>query len=227
MAAKRFVHSFSATKKFKQCPRIFYEDRVLRKFPFVKGEAAIRGDEVHAALANFIGKSIMIPEQYRDLLLDYATSLKQRPGKKFVEIKLGVRKDFTPCGYFDDDVYLRVIIDYCNVSPDGTEILVVDHKTGKDGYPDVDQLRDNAVVLFAHYPKAQIVKGLLAFLDHDTNAPAEFHRDYLEDYQDQVLQDCSEIDLALLEQDFPYQPGPLCPWCPKTDCKHWSPPKKK
>lgn len=223
---KKFVHSFSATKKFLQCPRIFYEDRVLRKFPFVKGAAAIRGDEIHLALANFIGKSIVIPEQYRELLEGVARAAKAKPGKKLVEYKVGVRKDFSPCGFFDEGVYTRCIIDYVNISPDGETVTVIDWKTGKDGYPDVDQLRDNAVVLFAHYPKAQVVKGLLAFLDHDTNAPAEFHRDYLSDYQDQVMEICSEIDLALVNKDFPYQPGPLCPWCPKTDCKHWSPPRK-
>lgn len=224
---KKFVHSFSATKKFKQCRRIFHLDRVERRFPFVKGEAAKRGDEIHDALANFIGKSIVIPKKHRELLQEYAVALKSRPGKKHVETKLGVRKDFTPCGYFDADVYMRVIIDYVNVSPDGLKILVVDHKTGKDGYPDVDQLRDNAVVLFAHFPEAEEVHGLLAFLDHDTNAPAEFHREFLEDYQNQVLEDCAEIDVALATGDFPPTKGPLCPWCPHTKCEFWSPPPNR
>lgn len=224
---KKFVHSFSATKKFKQCRRIFHLDRVERRFPFIKGEAAKRGDEVHSALANFIGKSIVIPKKWQDLLLDYAKALKARAGKKHVEIKLGVRKDFTPCGYFDSDVYMRVIIDYVNEAPDGESLLVVDHKTGKDGYPDVDQLRDNAVVLFAHYPKAEEINGLLTFLDHDTSATAEFHRDFLEDYQNQVLEDCAEIDTALAKGEFPPSRGPLCPWCPHTECEFWSPPRNK
>lgn len=547
MSSKPFVHSFSATKKFKQCRRIFHEDRVLRKYPFVQGESAKRGDAVHLALSNFIGRSIVLPAEWKAELEDYAKALKGRAGVKKVEMRLGIRKDFTPCDYFDKDVYARCIIDYFNLNTAGDTVLLVDHKglaldtllptpdgfttmggvavgdyllggngkparvtlksdvkntrcyrvtfqsgasvvcdeehlwnvvsggeiltvpveklhqhrsipvtapiapgthvalpvtpytlglwlsdgrsmggeickpypevwqnvadegwelgadssragrattrvvlglvgslraagvlnnkhipdayfrapledrlalmrglidgdgsinrhrrqyvfsncnerlakdvahlartlgipsrvhpqlttgfgktvrvyqttftakapyelctikhkkealhaivwpertqlvrnavtrveeipsvptqcvsvdspdrtylctdhyipthnTGKDGYPDVDQLLDNAVIVFAHYPEVERIKGVLAFVDHGTNVNAEFDREYLEDYQNQLMEDWSEIDIALETQEFPYGPGPLCPWCPKTDCPHWSPPRKK
>jgi hypothetical protein len=539
----KFVHSFSATKKYKQCPDLFYKDRVLRLYPFVQGEAAKRGDAVHLAMANFIGRSILMPPEL-EWLLELAKAVKAMPGKKYVEQKLGVTKDFRPCEYFDDAVYSRCVIDLLRIEPcgtiahcldwkglaldtliptpsgfttmgevqvgdavfdldgaackvtgksqiknlpcyrvtfvDGTQVVcdeehlwrrsdgqvvltpelgstnassipvskalqtqeaelpvapytlglwladgkhtsgeickpypevwdnvaadgytlshsyasakvdtrtvyglhgalrnagllgnkhipgvylrasvtqrlallrglmdgdgcinktrgqmnltsidrgfaeqvahlirtlgvrakvhtvrktgfgktveayevtcrtqpgwnimsiahkrnaemeavaarkladhphrvqsvelidsvptqcikvdsptstflctdkyIPTHNTGKDSYPDVDQLLENAVAVFAHYPDVQRVKARLVFVDHDTSVPAEFDREYLEDYQDQIMADCAEIDLALLNEDFPRKKSPLCPWCPVTDCPNWSPPRKK
>lgn len=222
----RFVHSFSATKKFKQCADLFHKDRVLRLYPFVQGEAAKRGDAVHLAMANFISRSILMPPELEGLL-ELAKAVKAAPGKKFVEQKLGVTKDFRPCEYFDDEVYSRCVIDYLRIEPCGTVAVVLDWKTGKDSYPDVDQLLENAVTVFAHYPEVQRIKARLVFVDHDTSVPAEFDREYLSDYQDQMMADCAEIDLAMANEDYPLKKGPLCPWCPVTDCPNWTPPRKK
>ena len=221
----RFVHSFSARKKYKQCPDLFHKDRVLRLYPFVQGPEAKRGDDVHRHLAGFIGKAITIPEKYREQLMPVATAAKNRPGKKYVEQKLGLRKDGSACGYFDEKVYTRCIVDYLCI--DGEVAYVWDWKTGKDGYPDVDQLVENAVAVFAHHPQVKVVKALLVFVDHGTTADAEFDREYLSDYLDQVLGECAEIDEVMEAGEYGLTPGPLCPWCPVTDCKFWSPPRKK
>ncbi len=221
-----FVHSFSARKKFRQCPDLFHKDRVQRLYPFVQGPEAKRGDAVHAALAGFIGRSIIIHDSMAELR-PIAEAAKKRPGRKLVEQRLGIRKDGTACDYFADDVYSRGIIDYLNLWPDGATASVWDWKTGKDSYPDIDQLVDNAICVFAHYPTVDYIKAALVFVDHGTIVPAEFSREYLADYQDQVLAECAEIDVAMERGVFPLQKGPLCPWCPVTDCKNWSPPRKK
>ena len=41
--------SFTAIKAFEQCPQRFYQERVLKKFPYEQSEEAKRGDMIHKA----------------------------------------------------------------------------------------------------------------------------------------------------------------------------------
>lgn len=47
----------------------------------------------------------------------------------FTEMKIGVTKDWEPCGFFAKDVYFRGIVDLSVKLDDGT-LIIIDHKTG-------------------------------------------------------------------------------------------------
>lgn len=219
---KPFVHSYSAGKQYDQCPHRFHQDRVLRRFPFVQSEEAAEGDRIHDALAKNIGEGVALPKKYR-WLRKIATAATQRPGQNLVEQKWGLTKRFTPTGYYGADVYYRYRNDYVNICPDGTTAALLDWKTGSDKYPDEDQLVEGAVTLMSHYPKIEVVAAALVFTKTTKFLPSTYSRNHLDDYVETMASKYAEIDAALAAEEYPKKPGPLCPWCPVTECEFWRP----
>lgn len=225
--SKPFVHSYSAGKMFDQCPHRFHQDRVLRRFPFVQGPEAAEGDRIHNALAENIGDGVPLPEQYRWLKL-IADAAARRPGTRLVEQKWALTKAFEPTGYFDGDAYYRYRNDYACISPDGKSAALVDWKSGKDKYPDVEQLVEGAVVLMQHYPEITTVGSALVFVKTGKVVPERYSRSSLDSYIETMAAKYAAIDAALAGGVFPKKPSALCPWCPVEECEFWKPkPEKK
>ena len=90
-------------------------------------------------------------------------NLNAKQGRKLCEEKLGLTADLEPCGFFDDDVWFRGIVDL--VILDDDVAWVVDYKTGKSAkYADKGQLELMALTVFAHFPNVQTVKAALLFV---------------------------------------------------------------
>lgn len=226
MTSKAFVHSYSAGKIYDQCPYRFEQDRVLRRFPFVQSEAAAEGDRIHDALAQNTEHGAPLPEKYK-WLQPIADAVARRPGAKLVEQKWGLTKMFTPTGYFDDDVYYRYRNDYVNVGPDGTTAVLIDYKTGSDKYPDTEQLVEGAVTVMVHMPKVLVVASALVFTKTGRVLPVTYTREHLDDYCAAMAAKYARIDAAIAVGEYPKTPGPLCPWCPVTECEFWRPPPQR
>lgn len=222
MSRRPFVHSYSAGKAYDQCPQLFLQDRVERKFPFVQSPEAKLGDEIHDAIANAVENNAPIPKHLAKYRLGpLVAAARGRPGEHFVEQKWALTKSFEATGYFDADAYYRYRNDYAAVH-EGTAVLL-DWKTGKDKYPDVDQLAEGAVVMMVHRPDVDRVTSGLVFTATGKLVPEVYTRGDLPMLIDRMAAKYAEIDRAMAEQDFPLQDGPLCPWCPVTDCPNWRP----
>lgn len=225
MSSRPFVHSYSAGKLFDQCNHRFHEDRVLRRFPFVQSPEAKEGDRIHKLFEEFVRDGTPFPKADTHLL-PLGEAMRDKPGTKLVEQKWGLRKDWSPCGYFDDDVYYRYRNDYAAIHK--SRAVLLDIKTGKDKYPDTDQLLEGAVILMQHYEQVQEVVSGLVFTKTERLVPANFSRDYLGDYLDQMTEKYGEIDVTMAQGIYPKKSGPLCPWCPVTECEFWRPkPERK
>lgn len=222
MSKRPFVHSYSAGKAYEQCPQLFLQDRVQRRFPFVQSPEAKRGDEIHNALADGIKHGKPIPAKFKgeDLHL-LVEAARNRVGLHLVEQKWALTKSFEPTGYYDDDAYYRYRNDYASITKQ--KAVIIDWKTGKDKYPDVAQLAEGAVVLMVHYPEVETVVSGLVFTATGKMVPATYTRGDLPMLIDQMAEKYAEIDRAMAEEDYPLQDGPLCPWCPVTDCPNWRP----
>lgn len=221
---KPFVHSYSAGKQFEQCHFRFYQDRVLRKYPFVQGPEAKEGDEIHSAFEKYFKYELDFPKKHAEFQI-IAERLKRKHGETQVESKWGLRKDFSPCGYFDNDVYYRYRNDYLRVMDN--KAVLIDWKTGKAGYPDIDQLVEGAICVFQHYPDVENITAALMFIRHNVTELRTYERQYLDDYVDAMAYKYAEVDAVMKRGVYEKQQGPLCPWCPVTDCEFWSEPKKK
>lgn len=90
--------SFTAIKSFEQCPQRFYQEKVLKKFPFVQSPQAKRGDIIHKEFENFIKDNVplTLPDPNNDDLglakpfEQWVQSIAKRTGTKHVEFKMAM-----------------------------------------------------------------------------------------------------------------------------------------
>lgn len=211
--------SFSKIKAFEQCPKQFYHMKIAKDYAEKETEAMLYGTLFHEAAENFVKSDTPIPEKFK-----YAeaalTSLKNKPGKKLCEYKLGLTEDLEPCGFFDENVWFRGIADL--IILDGDTAWVVDYKTGKSAkYADKGQLELMALATFKHFPEIKkvnagllfvIAKALIKDSYEDTVAPTLWKK-WLSDY--------TRMEKALETNTWNPRPSGLCrAHCVVLDCPH-------
>jgi hypothetical protein len=182
-------------------------------------EAMLYGTLFHEAAENFVKNDTPIPEKFK-----YAEaaliSLKNKPGKKLCEYKLGLTEDLEPCGFFDENVWFRGIADL--IILDGDTAWVVDYKTGKSArYADKGQLELMALATFKHFPEVKKVKAGLLFViakalikdSYDSTAAPILWKKWLADY--------ARMEKALETDTWNPRPSGLCrQHCAVIDCPH-------
>ncbi len=211
--------SFSKIKAFEQCPKQFYHMKIAKDYIEKETEAMLYGTLFHEAAENFVKDDTPIPEKFK-----YAesalTNLKNKPGKKLCEYKLGLTEDLEPCGFFDENVWFRGIADL--IILDGDTAWVVDYKTGKSArYADKGQLELMALATFKHFPEIKKVKAGLLFViakalikdSYDSTAAPIMWKKWLADY--------ARMEKALETDTWNARPSGLCrAHCAVLDCPH-------
>ena len=180
--------------------------------------AALRwGNKVHAALEHYLRDGEELPYS-----MQHYRSLYTFPAGYDVEaeLMLGIRKDGSCCGFFDDDVWARGKLDVvltCEQKP--TFATIIDHKTGKvreDPY----ELEMHAVLLKAARPQLTSIKGWYNWL-----AACKMGRVYDLSDTNTVLggmrwtRQKIEHAFSLGAEAFPPRQSGLCPYCPVKSCE--------
>lgn len=214
------AHSYSSIKDFEGCPRRYHEVRILKKFKSKDTEATLYGTAVHKAFEDYIKDGAALPgafEAYRQ----FVEPLAQLDADIHCEEKMGIRADFSPCGFFDSDVWFRGIPDYLAISRSGKVARVADYKTGKSSrYADTAQLELMAAMVFIHYPKVDKVKGALLFVVVGDIIKAEYTRDQLPEILSKWAGRASAIESALDVGVWNPRSSALCKFCPVSSCEH-------
>ena len=211
--------SHSALKDYEGCPRRYHEVKVLKNYPFKDTEATLYGKEFHTAAELYIKDDKPLPPQFSfaQATLD---ALKAKPGRKLCEYEMGVRADLTPCGFMDPDVWCRGIADLLIIDDDNLSARVVDYKTGNNKYPDREQLKLMALMVFAHFPHIRRVSGALLFVLKDDIAKASYMVGEAEEYWWDYRQRVARIEQAHESGVWNPKPTPLCGWCVVKTCEH-------
>lgn len=212
------AYSYSAIKEYKNCPRKYYETRILKKWKQAKTPQILYGEEVHKALEDSVkdGKPLGPHERFQGI----SDAIVAVPGTKITEFRMAVDNDLQPCDFFDSDVYMRGVADVLAISENEETIHVADYKTGKANYPDVSQLELMALMGFQHYPKAKVAKGALLFIVHDKVVTAEYKKSDAKKLWAGWINDTQNIELATERGVFNENPSGLCGWCPVKTCPH-------
>ena len=213
--------SYSSMEVFKQCPRRYWATRIAAhevELEESTHEAAIWGSDVHKALEEFLRDGVPLPERFKEFA-DYARQLRSfaesRDGELYIEHKLAVDEDMNPVPFDSESVRYRGIIDYLFVSGDVAYLL--DHKTGKVRV--TDQLALNALLVFAAFPQVQRVKAVFYWLKVNTYTRLTYDRDYAQSLEQSVFRPVAEqIKQAIVANQWPAKPSPLCKWCPYVQC---------
>lgn len=213
------AYSYSALKEFKNCPRKYYEVRVLKRFVQGDTQATLYGKEVHKALEDYVGEGTPLGPHER--FQPIADMLKNMKGEKLTEFEMGLDESLNPCGFLDKECFIRGIADLVIIDNETKTASIFDYKTGSAKYPDTEQLELMALMVFRHFPEIEHVRAALLFILYDKIITAEYHKKDAKTKWVNWASKIEQIEIAKESGVFNENPSGLCGWCVVTDCPHY------
>jgi CRISPR/Cas system-associated exonuclease Cas4 (RecB family) len=208
--------SFSGLKDFINCPKQYHEVKVLQNFTKRVTEQMQYGTEVHKALEDYARDGKPLAKNY-ERFREMVNPLLEIPGKKYIEHKMALRIDYTPCSFDAPDYWVRGIADFMVVN--GDTAYVVDYKTGSAKYPDAKQLKLMALMIFQIFPEVDKVNGGLLFILNNAFINEEYLRTSAYKYWGSFRPDLARLEMAYESNTWPANPTGLCGWCPVKSCE--------
>ena len=203
--------SYSALTAYETCPRRFQLTRVTKQVVEPQTKATIWGNKVHKALELFAKGEKPLPpdlqkyERYVKKILSYE-------GKRVVEERIALDKNFRPTKWMAKDVWVRGIIDIGVVGSEKAYLL--DWKTGKRR-PDSNQLKLFAALAFAIYPWVDKVTTGFIWLKSAEFDKEVFTRDQLPEIWDEFFPRLDRLAISYRDDKWTPKPSGLCKnWCP-------------
>jgi hypothetical protein len=134
---------------------------------------------------------------------------------------MAIRANFTPCEFFDKDVWFRGIPDYLSINRDLGIARIVDYKTGKNSrYADLAQLELMAAMVMTHHPDVNLVKGALLFVVAGDIIKTEFQRSELATILSKWAGRADAIEQAVVVGVWNPRSSALCKFCPVSTCEY-------
>lgn len=214
--SKITAFSYSRINSYEDCPKKYYAVSVAKSVKEPETEHTTYGTEVHLAFANFFKKGTKLPlhlQQYQR----YLNAIRQYPGTFITEQKLAINQDYQATGWFDNDVYCRIISDLTILN--GSNGVMWDWKTGKIK-DDFTQLRLAGAVMFLLVPELE--KIMLAYFWTKTKQITKemMVRDEMPAVWSALLPRIQKYHDAHIAKEFPPKPGYLCRYCPVVSCPY-------
>jgi hypothetical protein len=214
----------SSLSDFINCPSSYAARRVFKTHKATFGQEAEYGTWVHKQFENRQKFKTSLPTDL-ETHEQYMCSLEDLHGTQYTELDCGISKTMQPCGFWDEDVWMRQKIDWHIVNKGYCK--VVDYKTGKKK-EEPRQLMINALWLFLKYPMVEIVDSSFYWTVDETTTKFVWDRKRLDSYWAQLMPDLKQYKEAYLTDTWqPRQSGLCAGWCAKTDCPFWKEKRKK
>lgn len=216
--------SYSALNDFETCPKKYYHTRVAKTFKESTSEAMTWGKNVHESFEKYMKNKTPFPVGMKQFapIADAFKIPDEHSANVLVEEQLALNTKLQPTGYFDKDVWVRVVIDYGVINKD--KALIVDWKTGKKS-SNKEQLALMAGVIMKQEPELKRVDSTFVWLKE--KQPSEmvekvtYTRNDLKDIWQSFLPRVKEFQSAFDNEDFPANPNFLCKrHCPVTSCPY-------
>lgn len=207
--------SFSMLEKFENCPRSAFHKYILKeKEP--SSPAIEDGNRVHKALELRVRDGTPMPDdlqKYEPLVY----SIVKAP-IRHTELKMGITRQLTPCGFFDGSVWGRCASDVTIIN--GKYAWIGDWKTGKPREKEL-QVKINAMFLFKHFPEITEIIGTNIWLkEMKIGTPYKFTRDKEAEYWTDIVKRVQAMEMALEKEYWPEKPSGLCGWCSVKSCRY-------
>jgi hypothetical protein len=217
--AKPITWSYSSLALYQQCPKKYYHLKVVKDIKEPLSEAITFGNEIHKIAEEYVGKGRPIPEKYNHIEPALKV-LKDMPGEKLCENKLGLTADLKPCGFFDKNVWWRGVADIIILQ--GDTALTVDYKTGKSSkFAELKQLEIVSLAIFKHFPEVKKVKAGLMFLFADDFVKTAYLAESQKELWGSWISDVGQLQASVENDMWNPKPNFTCRgWCPVTSCDH-------
>jgi len=207
--------SFSSLKDFIGCPKRYQEVKVLNNYEFQPTEATTYGNKVHAALEAYVKKGTELPDNYKRYQ-GYVDGILEIPGTKYPEYRMALDIEGKPCKWGSKDRWVRGIADLIVI--DGEDAYIIDYKTGSANYPDPNQLKLMALMVFAYFPEVQKINAALMFIMHETIVDERYNRDQIDELWEVFFPHLERLKLSYENDTWPANPTALCRFCPVVTC---------
>lgn len=216
--------SFTSLDDFVNCPKAFYEKRVIKSVKEDETEQLLWGNQVHKAFELRVKEGKPLPD-ILEMHENFLKALTLGMGEYFTERKIALNLKGKPCGFFDKDVWFRGVIDYHRIN--GSVAEVIDYKTGKP-HTKYKQLKLFALWIFAQYPDIRTVSIAFYWTMDQRITSQVIHREAIPEVWAEFLPDLKQYAQAFKEDIWqPRQSGLCNGWCPVTTCEFWKPKRKR
>jgi hypothetical protein len=216
--------SYTALEDFVNCPRSYYEKRVTKSVKEPESEQMIWGTRVHKHFEDRQKDGTPLPPELEEHEA-FMERLEAMPGEHVTERKIALDKAGKPCGFFDENVWFRGVIDYTKRHNDLAQII--DYKTGKQ-HSKFQQLKLFALHTFAEFPDVRIVEVKFYWTKTQTLTGERYARDQIPQLWSTFVPNLKQYAQAFKEDIWQPRPSGLCNgWCPVKDCEFWKPKRSK
>lgn len=206
--------SYSRLEGYETCPRKFFKLSVEKSIKEKQNDKTDYGTEVHLAFANYIKSGKALPlhlRQHKPML----EQLRNAPGEKVVEQQVAINAAYAPTGWFDKDVYCRVISDLTILN--GPKAAMFDWKTGKMK-DDFTQLRLAGAVMFLLAEELEHISLHYVWTKDKKITTDKLTRDEMPGVWADLAPRIERYQIAHQQQAWPAKSGIHCRWCPDVSC---------
>lgn len=215
---KPITWSHSSLKDYEGCARRYHEVKVLKNYKFQETEATRYGTILHEAAELYIKEGKPLPPEF-EFIKDTLDALNAKPGRKLCEYKMGLTVDLRPCEFLGKDVWLRGIADLLIIDDENLTCWVVDYKTGNNKYPDREQLKLMALMVFAHFPHIRKVNSALLFIVKNDMVKMSMAREDIDKHWWDYRERTARLEASFANDVWNPNQTPLCGWCPVKTCE--------
>jgi hypothetical protein len=218
-------YSYSILNAYENCPKQFYEVKILKSVPYIQSTAAAWGSAVHEYLDKFF-KTGELSERFEFVMPTAYSVLKAANGAKIeTERELGIDENKQPCGFWSGKVRGKQDLFY-KVDPERAVLLdwKVSAKPNPSRYK--TELDVFCYLSYANDPELQKIKTGLIWLHQEAPHKPTMGmstRDDMSRLEDVIFSKIERIEEALENENFPAKPSGLCGWCEIKSCRHWKP----
>lgn len=217
--------SFSALDTYENCPKQYYETKVLKRFNEPPSKQMQWGRDVHKAFENYLlhGAPLGADLQVHEEFLRW---FKELPGELAGEERIALNYRLQPCSYFGDPaIWMRGQVDARKRT--ATSSFILDHKTGKVKN-DFRQLKLFAIHEFLTQPQIMEVRVEYYWTQIRAANGEVYQRHQLWDLVREFLPPLSRFAESYRTNVWnPKQSGLCNGWCPVTTCEFWRPKRAK
>lgn len=218
--------SFSALDAYENCPRQYYETKILNRWPFETTKEMQWGRDVHKHFEDFLLKGTALPTDLKTHE-EFLGHFKALPGELAGEERIALDTNLRACGYFDKSVtvWWRGQVDARKRYQDSSYIL--DHKTGKVKN-DFRQLKQFAIHEFLSQPQINQIRVEYYWTQSKAASGEQYTRDQLPALLQELVPPLQRYVGSFRTGVWnPKQSGLCRGWCPVTTCEFWSPKRER
>lgn len=218
--------SYSALSDFNNCPKQFYEKRVIKSVVDEGSEHTEWGTRVHK---HFEDRQLLGTPLPPELAMHepYMQRLDAFPGKLYAERKVALNTKREPCDFFDPNVWWRGVIDWTKIDLVNRKGRIRDYKTGKM-HNKFDQLKLFAVHTFYQYPEIEEITVAYYWTKDQLTTGETYYRHQIDSIWSEFIPALRQYVEAFKTDTWQPRPSGLCNgWCPVTTCEFWKPKRRK